>query len=80
VRRRLRAPVSDARMASPSAIPSMLGIAPDQRRLGAVVRRITVRQRGSVVATGWESDRFSMRARWSNGIAAPTATERRRAR
>jgi hypothetical protein len=51
---RLPGPVADLRIVSRSAIPSMLGIEQDQRRLGVALRRIVLAQPGLRREVGWE--------------------------
>jgi hypothetical protein len=75
---RLSGPVSDLRIASRSAIPSMLGLGQDQRRLGVAVRRIVLSQPGLRVEVGWEAESLAAgfhgpepveRHRWTDGEA-----------
>jgi hypothetical protein len=75
----LRGSVTELRIVSRSAIPSMTGIEQDQRRLGVAVRRIVVTQPGLQVAVDWDCQRLAdgfhgpepaERHRWTNGNAA----------
>jgi hypothetical protein len=75
---RLPGPVSDLRIASRSAIPSMLGLGQDQRRLGVAVRRIVLLQPGLRVEVGFEAESLAAgfhgpepleRHRWTDGEA-----------
>jgi Hint domain len=76
---RLSAPATELRVVSRSAIPSMLGIAQDQRRLGVALRRIVLRQQGMERSLDWHSPLFgpgfhapepAERHRWTDGDAA----------
>jgi hypothetical protein len=70
---RLRGPVADLRIASRSAIPSMIGIEQDQRRLGVAVRRIVLAQPGQRRrVVNWDD------ARLTDGFHAPEPAERQR--
>jgi hypothetical protein len=60
-------------------IPSMVGLAQDQRRLGVAVRRIEVAQTGWRMRLDWDADGLTAgfhdaepgpRHRWTNGNAA----------
>jgi hypothetical protein len=76
---RLRAPVSDLRIASRCAVPSMLGIDQDQRQLGVAVRRIVLAQFGLKKLTlSWDDPRLrvgfhapepAQQHRWTDGEA-----------
>ncbi len=79
----LPAPVSDLRIISRSAIPSMIGIEQDQRRLGVALRQIVLAQRGVREALRWDYAGFgpgfhtperAQRHRWTNGDAAVPAS------
>jgi len=76
---RLARPASDLRLVSRSAIPSMLGLAQDQRRLGVAVQRIELAQRGwrhvldwscDDLADGFHAAEAAERHRWTDGDAA----------
>ncbi|WP_158932802.1 Hint domain-containing protein [Acidisphaera sp. S103] len=75
---RLPNPVADLRIVSRSAIPSMLGIAQDQRRLGVALRGIVLAQQGLRLEVGWDDESLGAgfhgpepaeRHRWTNGEA-----------
>jgi Hint domain len=75
---RLPNPVADLRIVSRSAIPSMLGTAQDQRRLGVALRRIVLARPGLRLEVGWNEESLDTgfhgpepaeRHRWTNGEA-----------
>jgi hypothetical protein len=75
---RLPKPVADLRIVSRSAIPSMLGIAQDQRRLGVALHGILLAQRGLRLEVGWDEESLGAgfhepepaeRHRWTDGEA-----------
>jgi hypothetical protein len=76
---RLPGPVADLRIVSRSAIPSMLGIDQDQRRLGVALRKIVLVQPGlwreigwdyAGLATGFHGPEPAQCHRWTSGEAA----------
>ena len=76
---RLHGPVSDLRIASRSAIPAMLGLDQDQRRLGIALerivlcgarRRLTLRQDDRRLVAGFHGVEPGADRRWTDGEAA----------
>lgn len=76
---RLPGPVNDLRVVSRAAIPAMLGIEQDQRRLGVALRKIVLVQPGlwreigwdyAGLATGFHGSEPAQRHRWTNGEAS----------
>jgi hypothetical protein len=76
---RLPEPAAALRIVSRSAIPSMLGVAQDQRRLGVALRRIVLEHPDSRVELDWDAHCLGAgfhapepaeRHRWTNGEAA----------
>jgi hypothetical protein len=76
---RLPGPVKDLRIASRTAIPSMLGIEQNQRRLGVALRKIVLVQPGlwreigwdyAGLATGFHIPEPVQQHRWTSGEAA----------
>ena len=76
---RLPGPVNDLRVVSRTAIPAMLGIEQDQRRLGVALRKIVLVQPGlwreigwdyAGLATGFHGSEPAQRHRWTNGEAS----------
>lgn len=76
---RLQGRVTDLRIVSRSAIPSMIGLDQDQRRLGIAVRRIVLRNGRRRVGVNWDAACLAEgfhapepaeRHRWTNGRAA----------
>ena len=79
---RLHGPVFDLRIVSRSAIPSMIGIEQDQRRLGVALRRIVLAQPGRRSEVDWDSECLGSgfhgpepaeRHRWTDGEASLSA-------
>jgi hypothetical protein len=75
----LAKPVTDLRIVSRNLIPSQIGLAQDQRRLGVALRRIVVEQTGLRVELDWDADGLTAgfhgpepaeRHRWTDGNAA----------
>jgi hypothetical protein len=76
---RLPGPVTDLRIGSRNAIPSMIGIDQDQRRLGVAVRRIVLAQSGrrrrvvdwddACLTDGFHGAEPAGRQRWTTGEA-----------
>jgi hypothetical protein len=76
---RVATAVTDLRIVSRSLIPSAIGLAQDQRRLGVALRRIVVKRKGLRVALDWDTDGLTdgfhgaepaERHRWTTGDAA----------
>jgi hypothetical protein len=75
---RLAGPVGELRIVSRSAIPAMIGLEQDQRRLGVALRRIVLRRPGLTLAVGWDEPLLvrgfhgpepAQRHRWTDGEA-----------
>jgi hypothetical protein len=75
---RLNGPVADLRIVSRSAIPSMIGLEQDQRRLGVALRKILLRNHGVITIVDLEEKQLqagfhgaepTQRHRWTDGEA-----------
>jgi hypothetical protein len=81
---RLQVLAAELRIVSRSAIPAMIGLEQDQRRLGVALRRIVLHQPGLRLEVGWDEKRLrdgfhnaepAEQHRWTDGDASLPAEQ-----